>query len=188
VFLIRKYFCHGVPPVGLLLSASEPMHRSPVFTWHHAPCHSPPERGSTATCPRNKGADRPCPGRRASPKPPPLFPLPIAHVRSQSPPGRAPPLHRVSAPCYRPSSCRLPFHAIRSPRRSSPSRAIRAPLLLSSCTVSTTVPEGWSPRRGAAAEGSTVAQRRRVTSREPASAMGRCSRGRRSSHRQARAA
>jgi hypothetical protein len=38
--------CHGVPPVGLLLSASGPTRQSFVFVWRHAT-----RRGSAATCP-----------------------------------------------------------------------------------------------------------------------------------------
>jgi hypothetical protein len=103
VFLIQKYFCRGVPPVGLLLSAPGPT------------CQSPISIKVPTACVWVDGA---------GPKPPPLFPLLTTCVRSPSPPARAPPLRRVSAPHRRPSPCRPPSHAIHSPRRSAPSRAV----------------------------------------------------------------
>jgi hypothetical protein len=96
VFLIQKYFCRGVPPIGLLLSVLGPMHQSPVSTWHHAPHHSLPGRASAATHPRHKGVDRSCPGRQRRseavatlPAPDRPCPKPVAaRPRSAPPPGK----------------------------------------------------------------------------------------------------
>jgi hypothetical protein len=158
VYLFRKYFCHGVPPVGLLLSTSGPTRRSPVSTWCHVPHHSLLGRGSAAMRPRHKGADRLCLGRQrwseaAATLPAPDRPCPkpvAAQPHSAPPPGKrvvpssfivsisisrhpfptqvdawpCPPLRQVSALRHRPSPCRLPSHAICSPRRSPPSHAV----------------------------------------------------------------
>jgi hypothetical protein len=123
LFLIQKYFCRRVPPVGLLLSATGPMCQSPVSTWRHMPCHPPP--GSAATRPRPKGADG------AGPKLPPLFPLPTNRVRSPSPPVLATiSRHLFSAqvtaePCH--SSASEAGRLIRSCLHSSVDKAIAPP-------------------------------------------------------------